>query len=320
MPPPSLLATILRWTRSAATARAAGSADAAAAGAGPIALHYFDSRRHPNFGDRLNVDLLRALTGRAVRAATADDATHVCIGSLLEAFLCRATEPPRGDVPLAVWGSGFIGPPGLRDGRIEQPARPLVVHAVRGRLTLERLRAMGVDVSRAALGDPGLLARLLVPAERARPRYRLGLVAHYVDERDPVFARIRARVPSTRLIRVATAPAQFLAELRECEVVLSSAMHGLIAADALGIPNARIRVADRITGGDYKFHDYYSVFNVDPQPLTRDELWNLTTPDLARIEAAYAITPAAVNRVVDTLLTTCPFTLRAGTQANRVAA
>lgn len=319
MPPPSLLATILRWTRHAATPRAAGPSAAATADAGPISLHYFDSRRHPNFGDRLNVDLLRALTGRPVRAATADDATHVCIGSLLEAFLCRAAEPPRGDSPLAVWGSGFIGPPGLRDDRIERPARTLVVHAVRGRLTLERLRAMGVDVSRAALGDPGLLARLLAPAERARPRYRLGLVAHYVDERDPVFARVCARVPSTRLIRVATAPTRFLAELRECEVVLSSAMHGLIAADALGIPNARIRIADRITGGDYKFHDYYSVFGVDPQPLSRDELWNLTPPDLARIEDAYAITPAAVDRVINGLLASCPFTSRAEPRASHAA-
>jgi pyruvyltransferase len=319
MPLHSPLTSILHGARTAASARGDRSTGATAAADGPVALYYFESRRHPNVGDRLNVDLLRTLTGRTARAATADDATHVCIGSLLEAFLCRASEPPRGGLPLAVWGAGFIGPPGLRDGRVERPTRPLDVHAVRGRLTLERLRAMGVDVSLTALGDPGLLARMLVPTAPARPRYRLGLVAHYVDERDPAFARVRARVPSTRLIRVGADPSQFLAELRECEMVLSSAMHGLIAADSLGIPNARIRVADRITGGDYKFHDYYSVFGVDPQPLSRDDLWNLTTPDLERIEGAYAITPAAVNRVIDSLLSSCPFTVRAEAAASRVA-
>jgi len=220
---------------------------------------------------------------------------------------------------LAVWGTGFIAPPGLRDGLVEQPARPLVIHALRGRLTLERLRAMGEDVSGTALGDPGLLARLLVPAEPARPRFRLGLVAHYVDERDPVFARIRSRVPATRIIRVNAAPARFLAELRECEVVLSSAMHGLIAADALGIPNARLHVADRITGGDYKFRDYYSVFGVDPRPLSRDEVWNLTAADLARIEDAYAITRADVDRVINGLLGNCPFNLRDRAEAKGAA-
>lgn len=316
MPSTSLIGTILDWVRGAPRATAGSSA---ARTDGPIALHYFDSRRHPNFGDRLNVDLLRTLAGRPVRAASADDATHVCIGSLLEAVLCRPPAPPRRGPPLAVWGAGFIGPPGLRDGLVERPSRPLVVHAARGRLTLERLRAMGEDVAGTSLGDPGLLARLLAPAAPVPPRYRLGLVAHYVDERDPVFARVRARVPATRLIRVSTAPARFLAELRECEVVLSSAMHGLIAADSLGIPNARIRVADRITGGDYKFRDYYSVFGVDPPVVSRDELWNFTAADVARVEAAYAITPAAVDRVIDGLLATCPFTLRADAAAKRAA-
>lgn len=285
---------------------------------GPLALYYFDSRRHPNFGDRLNVDLLPLLTGRAVRTATVATATHVCIGSLLEMFLCRATDAPRRGPPLVVWGAGFIGPAGLRPDRVERPARPLVVHAVRGRLTLERLRAMGEDVSRTALGDVGLLARLLAPAA-APPRHRVGIVAHYVDERDPVLARIIARVPHARIIRVGSAPARFLADLRECEVVLSSTLHGLIAADALGIPNARIRISDRLTGGDYKFRDYYSAFGVDPRPLARDELCALTAPDIARIEAAYAITPAAVDRVIDGLLAACPFTPRAGV-LSRVAA
>ena len=96
-------------------------------------------------------------------------------------------------------------------------------------------------------------------------------------------------------------------------------MHGLIAADALGIPNARIRVADRITGGDYKFRDYYSVFGVDPPTLSRDELWHLTAADLDRIEATYAIAPADVTRVIDGLLATCPFTFRADATATRAA-
>jgi len=313
MPSSSLLGTILEWAR-----RIAGRAFAPAE-ADPIRLHYFDSRRHPNFGDRLNVDLIGHLTGSTVRRATAADATHVCIGSLLEAFLCRPPAPPRSGPPLAVWGAGFIAPPGLRDGLLELPARPLVIHAVRGRLTLERLRVMGEDVSCTALGDPGLLARLLVSAEPPPPRYRLGLVAHYVDERDPVFARILSRVPATRMIRVNATPARFLAELRECEVVLSSAMHGLIAADALGIPNARLHVADRITGGDYKFHDYYSVFNADPRPLSRAELWNLTAADVSRVEAAYAIRRADVDRVIDALLAACPFPLRTDATATRAA-
>ncbi|MFM7107687.1 MAG: polysaccharide pyruvyl transferase family protein [Planctomycetaceae bacterium] len=309
---PPLLATIRNWT---STALPGGGPT----GAVPIALHWFDSRRHPNFGDRLNGDLLRLLTGRGIRTASAADATHVCIGSLLEAFLQRRSRPREGGEPLAVWGSGFIAAPGahpvLRDDALERLSRPVVLHAVRGRLSLERLRIMGADASRTAVGDPGLLARLLVPRTPARRRFRLGLVPHYVDDRDPVFARVHGRVPGTRIIRVATGPAAFLAELNECEVVISSALHGLIAADALGIPNVRARVSDRLTGGDWKFRDYYSAFDVEPRPLSRDELWNLTAADLARVESADRIDEAAVSRVIDGLLAACPFTICAAEAA-----
>ena len=41
--------------------------------------------------------------------------------------------------------------------------------------------------------------------------------------------------------------------------------------------------------------------------------------DLARIEDAYAITPAAVDRVINGLLASCPFTSRAEPQASHAA-
>jgi pyruvyltransferase len=40
-------------------------------------------------------------------------------------------------------------------------------------------------------------------------------------------------------------------------------MHGLIVSDCYGIPNIRISASDLVAGGDYKFRDYYSVFNRD---------------------------------------------------------
>ena len=289
----------------------------------PVRLRYFNPPGIANFGDQLNVTLVRALTGRPVQAADIKDATHLCIGSLLDGFLRQRGEPMAGETPLHVWGSGFIAAPGEHptlganaftvDGG-EEFLRPVVVHAVRGRLTLERLRAMGLPVDRVALGDPGLLARLLVPpraeAMGSARQLRLGIVPHYVDVDEPILAELLHRFPSARLVQVGETPLEFLKQLNACDVVLSSAMHGLIAADSLGIPNAWMRLSDRLTGGDWKFRDYYSVFGVEPTALDLKDLRRLTEDDVFRIATAHPIAAEAVQEIVEGLLAACPFLRR----------
>lgn len=286
----------------------------------PIRLHYFNPPDISNFGDQLNVMLLETLTGRPVRAAGVKDATHLCIGSLLDTFLRRRGEPMAGATPLHVWGAGFIAAPGehpvlgadacTADGR-EEFLRPVAVHAVRGRLTLERLQAMGLPIDHVALGDPGLLARLLVPPRVGVPgparRLRIGIVPHYVDVNEPILAELLRRFPSARLVTASTPPRQFLQQLAACDLVLSSAMHGLIAADSLGIPNAWMRLSDRLTGGEWKFRDYYSVFGIEPAALESEQLRRLTEDDLSRIAASHPISAEAVQQIVEGLLAACPF-------------
>ncbi len=275
-----------------------------------LSLHYYNPKKQPNFGDQLNIDLMMWLTGQPVRYAPKEQATHVGIGSLLEQFLQRKSSPRSTEQPLSVWGTGFIASEGqhpvLKEDITGKFIRPLRLNAVRGLLTLERLRKMGLDVSRVSIGDPGLLAKLLVPNRTGPKKYQLGLVPHYVDKKDDVFSLLKKKFPSSRLICVEQKPKSFLADLQRCDVVISTAMHGLIAADSLGIPNIRAKVSDQITGGDYKFLDYYSVFNLSPRTLTREDLYALTENDLADIHTDYAVDNHAVDRVITNLLSSCP--------------
>jgi pyruvyltransferase len=39
-------------------------------------------------------------------------------------------------------------------------------------------------------------------------------------------------------------------------------LHGLVFADSLGVPNKWIYLTDKLAGGSFKFHDYYSVFHI----------------------------------------------------------
>ena len=82
----------------------------------------------------------------------------------------------------------------------------------------------------------------------------------------------------------------------QCDYILSTSLHGLVLADSLGIPNHWLRSRRGLLGGDFKFHDYLSVFGIeDPQPLTLDptdraeslirQMDNYQRPGLARIQS-----------------------------------
>ena len=277
----------------------------------PVRLFYYNPFRIKNVGDQLNVSLIRALTGRPVIAAPARTADYLCIGSLLDMIIRKPGYPAVDRPPLAVWGAGFITEPGehpyVQAAVPESFARPVVFHAVRGRRTLERIKAMGFAGDGVALGDPGLLACLLTDGHAPQKRFALGLVPHYVDATHPVWRNVQAKFEDVRILRVTDTPEQFLTEMQECETIISSAMHGLVLADALGIPNRRARVSDRLIGGDYKFADYYSVFDVSPEPLTVQDLRNLTTSHISHIRTSYSISPQSVTAIAAGLRAQCPF-------------
>ena len=60
--------------------------------------------------------------------------------------------------------------------------------------------------------------------------------------------------------------------IASCEVVLSQSLHGLIVADALGVPNVWIAPTGDMVGGRFKFDDYFSTLDAAKEcvPETAD--------------------------------------------------
>lgn len=200
--------------------------------------------RIPNVGDRVNPSVVTALTGRAVSRFAGHDEPHLlAIGSVM----ASAT-------PLSqVWGTGVMHPD-LGIGSV--PAAN--VHALRGPLSHTAMRNGGVMVGDVPFGDPGYLAPSLMGIKRAvTPKYRVGLVCHYVDRLNPGFRRMMKESGVTDL-NVLELPEVFLARMAECETVISSSLHGLVFAEALSIPNLWVKAGDDIAGGDFKFRDWFS--------------------------------------------------------------
>ena len=270
-----------------------------------IKLRYYTDE--PNFGDELSIFIARELHD-AVTGAITTRCNAVFIGSLLHCFYTekyRYTHlayllSPR----VTVWGAGFIEKPDLTRKKL---LRRLDVRACRGSFTLASLK--GSRFARVAenvvLADPGILAGRMIDVSGTAKRYTLGIVPHYADKGSALLANIK--VGNSTVIDVQQEPEVFMRELSECENVISSSLHGLIAADSLNIPNTRMVLSGDISGGDYKFNDYYSAFGIDTHEKIILAQREFTDADLPVIKTSYRIDPGKVSKMQDALLAVFPY-------------
>lgn len=195
----------------------------------------------PNFGDLPTPWILKHF-GVASVWAPIEKSDLVGIGSVIQ----RLPTSWSG----MIWGSGMI-----REETRELPAATIV--GVRGRLT----QAMLETADGAVLGDPGLLVGLIV--ERQEAQWDLGIVPHYEHRDDKTLKRIADSNASVRIISVERHPAIVVREIAKCRAILATSLHGLIVADALGIPAFWTSREPLLSGGEFKFVDYESVVSPD---------------------------------------------------------
>ena len=198
-----------------------------------------------NFGDALTAVLFEHMLGVRLEWSEPEAADVFGVGSLAEAI-------PVGFTGI-VFGTGKMFAHTALD--LSQ-ARVL---ALRGPLTAED---SGADCD--LLGDPGLLVRDL-PWGKVAPR-DLGTawLPHYVDERSGVGYRIDilGGVPAV------------LDEVARCERIVTSSLHGLVLADAFGIPSLW-DPCPAVAGEGFKFRDYAASYGETIRP----GVWRMAPPD-----------------------------------------
>lgn len=194
----------------------------------------------PNFGDLLTRYWIEKLTGVKVDWIHQDSAQLFGCGSIIE----RMPENY----------SGIILGSGMMHRHEDRPdLRGADIRAIRGPLTAERI---GTD---APYGDFGLLFYLekhdLAFKSDGAERHPVGHLPHYAVPEEQIGHRIDIMAGVENVV----------AEVARCDRLISSSLHGIVLADALGIENKWIESRD-VCGDGFKFRDYAASLGEDIRP------------------------------------------------------
>jgi hypothetical protein len=222
-----------------------------------VRVHWWRGKQ-PNFGDELNEYILRVL-GINFERTPPKNADLVMVGSVLEHL------PPG-------WAGTVCGAGKLREGSVVDLSHAKVL-ALRGALTADNVT--GLDPNQPlVLGDPALLVPHWIRQYPAR--FDLGIVPHWSD--DQLFRRF----PYGRLISPDGPPSRVITEIAQCKRIIASSLHGIIVADAYGIPRqAELFPNANYEGGDFKYQDYASVYSESPHFR---EMWRAPQDVVRRIQ------------------------------------
>lgn len=241
--------------------------------------------RPGNFGDIVTpylVDRLGSYKARFVPMPLEGPAL-IATGSILG----------RANLHATVWGSGAM----RESDRICPDAHYV---AVRGPLSAELVEAAcGRRVT--VQGDPALLLPILY-SPPASPKYEYGFFPHYVDY-DAVMSWYGER-PDVKIINPLRENIEdVIDDIRSCKRIISSSLHGIIVAQAYGVPATWVKFSNKLVGDGIKFRDYFASVGIDmrctemfERPSKFDDFYKLTyTADIAFDPAplmrSYPVTP-----------------------------
>ncbi|ADB15976.1 ExoV-like protein [Pirellula staleyi DSM 6068] len=250
-----------------------------------------------NFGDKLGPALIEQLSGKRVCHSTIEDSDILAIGSVLEPWFWPKDSWRK--YSGAIWGVGRM----FGQVPFDLPAANSI--AVRGLLSKSRLAN---SVNREVVtGDPGLLCPLLHHGLTG-PARKLGVWPHWSELSHPAFKTLAASSPDITFIDPCGDIRETLDRASKCEFIASSSLHGLITADALGIPRCWLRLntgnEDRAGMPEFKYRDYFSVYSSPPP----DPLLLSSTTRLAEIvQNASSVDRNEVCLIQTTLAKCFPF-------------
>jgi len=141
---------------------------------------------------------------------------------------------------------------------------------VRGPRTAKHL-----DRNNLLFGDAGLLMPCLYTPKRNDALHDYGVIPHYADAE-----HLGSLPDNCTVISTGLPITEFVDRIIRCRNVISSSLHGIVIAEAYGVPAIRATIGaswDRIASFDFKHADYYEGTERDlPAALTLIEALDIS--------------------------------------------
>lgn len=226
-----------------------------------LSFYWVGSKNSGNFGDVLTPHLLDYYNIKYIfqkdRFASYN---AICIGSIM-----RHAKPNT-----LVLGSGFMS-------RKNPVCTTADIRFIRGPESRKLILEKGGKCP-AIYGDPAMLLPLF--CDESKKQYDVGIVPH-IDH----YEQVKETYPQYHVINLRTDNALNVAkEITKCRSIISSSLHGIIAAHAYNIPAAWVNFGI-MKGDGIKFEDHYLSLGLDPvqsdmeNPIFTTGVFNTTQID-----------------------------------------
>jgi len=265
----------------------------------------------PNMGDLLNKDMLESLFQIKIQRVKYDESNLSAIGSSLSSTLYSVDFKRRiqqrirnlfNNDPFYIWGTGFMNYT-QEDNKFR--FRNIKVLSLRGNLSKNRVERILGKTLNIPTGDGGLLVDRWID-EKLPKKYRIGIIPHYKEKDSPIVSEMKKKYSDSVIIDIGKKPIEVVKEIASCETILSSSLHGLVAADSFHIPNKHILLypyGERMKGDGFKFADYYSSYGLKDNPL---DMTATNWPTIQSIVEDYCIEPSVVEKKKDVIFSVFP--------------
>lgn len=207
-----------------------------------LPLYYWQQPTFVNFGDYLSVKLVERIIDGPVRIfkkkVKNNEKKLLAIGSIMS----FANDH---DV---IWGTGING---KLLNKKDYNFSKLEIHAVRGPLTRQFLKEKFNINCAPIYGDPALLIPYFFPEfeKQEYPKYDYIIIPHYSEK------NFFPRGNDSNIVYATDPWEEILTKILDSRFVISSSLHGIIVAEAYGIPARLLRITE--TEPLFKYRDYY---------------------------------------------------------------